>query len=478
MTDLNQYQTPLSHRYASKEMSFLFSPRNKFTTWRKLWIALAESQKELGLHITDAQIQAMKNALDRLDLEKVKGYEKEFRHDVMAHLHAFADECPEARGIIHLGATSCYLTDNTDLLQMREALQLISHKILQAIRNLAYFAEKHSALACLSYTHFQPAQPTTLGKRACLWLQDLLIDFHACQHTLSTLRFLGVKGATGTQASFLTLFNADSQKVKALETLVAQKMGFSSVFAISGQTYTRKQDIGIFSTLASLASSLHKCATDIRLLAHLKEVEEPFGNKQIGSSAMPYKHNPMRSERLCSLARFLISLSDNPLYTEATQWFERTLDDSAGRRLAIPEAFLTADAILSLLINITEGLVVHPKIIAKNLHAELPFLATEVILMHAVKKGKDRQTVHERLRLHSLEASQRIKGEGLEGNLLEAIAQDPEIGLSASELQHLLASENFVGRSVEQTREFLTEEVLPLLKKHETVSAYQSNIEI
>lgn len=478
MTELSHYQSPLSHRYASAEMSFLFSPRYKFTTWRKLWIALAEAQKELGLSITETQIAAMKNSQEHLDLAKVKEYEHKFRHDVMAHLHAFADACPEARGIIHLGATSCYLTDNTDLLQMREALKLLSHKILQAIRNLSYFAEKHRSLPCLSYTHLQPAQPTTVGKRACLWIQDLLLDFRAIEQTLANIHFLGVKGATGTQASFLTLFDGASEKVKALEQKVAAHMGFDRVFPISGQTYTRKQDIQILSTLASLAASSHKFATDVRILAHLKEIEEPFGEKQIGSSAMPYKHNPMRSERLCSLARFLISLNENPYYTEATQWLERTLDDSAGRRLAIPEAFLTADAILTLICNITEGLVVHPKIIEKHLNEELPFLATELILMHAAKKGKDRQTLHERLRVHSNAASQRIKGEGLDGNLLEAIAQDPEIGLSTAELQQIMTIDNFIGRSVEQTQEFLSEEILPLLKKHEQVTSYQAKIEI
>ncbi len=478
MTDLKSYQSPLSNRYASEEMSYLFSPYFKFLTWRKLWIALAKAQKALGLPITDAQITELQNAAEKIDLATAEEYEKKFRHDVMAHIHAFGDLCPDARGIIHLGATSCFVTDNAELIQMREALRILRNKILQVIRQLHPFAQQHAALSCLSYTHFQPAQPTTVGKRACLWLQDLLMDLTDCERALEEIRFLGVKGATGTQASFLSLFEGDHNKVKKLEELVAKEMGFSHLFPISGQTYTRKQDIRITSVLSSFAASAHKFATDLRLLAHLKEIEEPFAEKQVGSSAMPYKRNPMRSERICGLARFLISLNENPLYTEATQWFERTLDDSANRRLYLPEAFLTADAILNLMCNITAGLIVHPKIIEKHLRDELPFLATEHLLMEAVKRGKDRQAVHERLRIHSLESSRRIKEEGLECDLIARIAADPEIPLTAAEIQEQMHIKHFIGRAIEQTHEFLNDEVAPVLKKHKDIGNYLSEIKL
>jgi adenylosuccinate lyase len=476
MTDLNRYQSPLSNRYASDEMSSIFSPRFKFLTWRKLWIALAVAQKNLGLPITSRQIESMLDAFDKIDLTRAEEYEKKFRHDVMAHIHAFGDLCPEARGIIHLGATSCFVTDNTDLIQMREGLRIIRNKILQVIRQLHPFAQEHASLICLSYTHFQPAQPTTVGKRACLWLQDLLIDLSDVERALEDLRFLGVKGATGTQASFLALFEGDHHKVKKLEELVAQEMGFPHPFSISGQTYTRKQDIRVTSALSSFAASAHKFATDLRLLAHLKEIEEPFAEKQIGSSAMPYKRNPMRSERICGLARFSMSLNENSLYTEATQWFERTLDDSANRRLYLPEAFLTTDAILDLMCNITAGLIVHPKIIQKHLHDELPFLTTEQILMEAVTRGKDRQSVHERLRIHSLASGRRIKEEGLLNDLLKRIAQDGEIGLSETEIGELTDVKNFIGRAIEQTHEFLNEEVAPLIKKHKEIATYIAEV--
>ncbi|MBI2811587.1 MAG: adenylosuccinate lyase [Candidatus Melainabacteria bacterium] len=426
MTDLNHYQSPLSSRYASEEMSYLFSPHFKFFTWRTLWVALAKAQKSLGLSISDRQIASMQDCIEKIDLKRAEEYEKKFRHDVMAHIHAFGDLCPEARGIIHLGATSCFVTDNADLIQMREGLRIIRNKIIQVIRQLHPFAQEHAALPTLSYTHFQPAQPTTVGKRACLWMQDFLIDLYDIAHHLGDLHFLGVKGATGTQASFLSLFNGDHEKVKKLETLVSDEMGFTKVVPISGQTYTRKQDIRVLSVLTSFASSAHKFATDLRLLAHLKEIEEPFAEKQVGSSAMPYKRNPMRSERICGLARFLMSLNENPLYTQATQWFERSLDDSANRRLYLPQAFLTADAILNLLCNITSGLIVHPKVIARHLNEELPFLATEEILMESVKRGKDRQHV-------------------------------------------LVQIKRFLGRAIEQTHDFLNEEVGPVLKKYETI---------
>jgi adenylosuccinate lyase len=478
MTDLKHYQSPLSARYASDEMSYLFSPHFKFLTWRKLWIVLAVAQKKMGLPITDRQIDAMLDALEKIDLARAEEYERKFRHDVMAHIHAFGDVSPEARGIIHLGATSCFVTDNAELIQMREAMRIIRNKVVQAIRNLHPFAQQYAPLPCLSYTHFQPAQPTTVGKRACLWLQDLLMDLTAIERELEEQRFLGVKGATGTQASFLALFEGDHEKVKKLDEFVTKEMGFPRAFSISGQTYSRKQDIRTLSTLCSLAASTHKMATDLRLLAHLKEIEEPFAEKQVGSSAMPYKRNPIRSERICALARFLISLNDNPLYTEATQWLERTLDDSANRRLYIPEAFLTADAILNLLCNITAGLIVHPKVIERHLQTELPFLATEQILMEAVKGGKDRQSVHERLRIHSLEASRRIKEEGETNDLLARIAQDNEIGFTEKKIKDLCQVKHFIGRAIEQTHEFLNEEVQPVLKKYEEIATFVTEVKL
>jgi adenylosuccinate lyase len=478
MDELNHYQSPLSYRYASDEMSYIFSPHFKFLTWRKLWIALAVGQKKLGLPISESQINAMLEALDKIDLARAEEYEKKFRHDVMAHIHAFGDLCPEARGIIHLGATSCFVTDNTDLIQIKEGLRIIRNKIVQAIRQLHPFAQEHAHLPCLSYTHFQPAQPTTVGKRACLWLQDLLIDLTDVERMLDELRFLGVKGATGTQASFLALFEGDHGKVKKLEEFVATELGFSRPFPVAGQTYTRKQDIRVLSTLTSFAASAHKFATDLRLLAHLKEIEEPFAEKQVGSSAMPYKRNPMRSERICGLSRFLISLNENALYTEATQWLERSLDDSANRRLYLPEAFLTADAILNLLCNVTAGIIVHPKVIQKHLNDELPFLATEQILMEAVKRGKDRQTVHEKLRIHSLETSRRIKEEGGSNDLVERIAQDKEIGLSHAEIKELTDIKQFIGRAIEQTHEFLNEEVAPIIKKHKEIATFVAEINL
>jgi len=475
---LDIYQSPLSTRYASQEMSYLFSPHFKFLTWRKLWLALAKGQKTLGLPISDSQIQQMQSALEKIDLSAAREYEKKLRHDVMAHIHAFGDMCPDARGIIHLGATSSYVTDNTDLIQIREALTLLQSKIVQVVRQLHAFAKKHASLCTLSYTHFQSAQPTTVGKRACIWLQDLLMDLEDCEHAAKNLRFLGVKGATGTQASFLSLFEGNHEKVNKLEELVCKEMGFTHLLPIAGQTYTRKQDIRVMAVLSSFASSSHKFATDLRLLAHLKEMEEPFAKTQVGSSAMPYKRNPMRSERICSLARFLISLNENPLYTEATQWLERTLDDSANRRLSLPEAFLTADAIVNLLCNITADLVVYPKVIEQHLRQELPFLATEQILMHAVKKGKDRQVVHERLRIHSLEDSRRIKEEGLPSNLLHQIARDPAIGLKEGEIEELTNATHFIGRAIEQTHAFLDDAATSVLLKYKEIGTYLADIDL
>jgi adenylosuccinate lyase len=478
MTDAAKYQSPLSERYASQEMAYLFSSQFKFLTWRKLWIALAKGQKSLGFPFTEGQIQSLERAAKNIDFQAAEAYEQKFRHDVMAHIHAFGDLCPEAKGIIHLGATSCFVTDNTDLIQMREGLKILRNKIIQAIRHLSLFAKKHAHLACLSYTHLQPASPTTVGKRACLWLQDLLIDLEDIERVREELRFLGVKGATGTQASFLALFGGDHDKVTQLDHYVAREMGFTRLFSISGQTYTRKQDIRVLSVLSSFAASSHKFATDIRLLAHLKEMEESFAEKQVGSSAMPHKRNPMQSERLCGLARFLLSLSENPLYTESVQWFERSLDDSSNRRLCIPQVFLTADAILNLLCTITAGLTVYPKVIERHLQEELPFLATEHFMVQAVKKGKDRQVIHERLRLHSQASSRKMKEEGAPCDLLERIAADPAIALTVQELQELLRSEHFIGRAAQQVHAFLGEEVAPLLEKYKDVGSYLPDVKV
>jgi adenylosuccinate lyase len=472
------YQSPFSTRYASQEMAYLFSPYFKYLTWRKLWIALAKAQKQLGLPITASQIAQMEAACPQIDLLKVEEYEKKLRHDVMAHIHAFGDQCPDAKGIIHLGATSCFVTDNGDLIQVREGLKLIRNKVIFLLRHLYSFATAYVDLPTLSYTHFQAAQPTTVGKRACLWIQDFLIDLHEIERVMENLRFLGVKGATGTQASFISLFDGDQGKVKELEDLVSKEMQFIRIFSVSGQTYTRKQDILIINVLSGLAASAHKFATDIRLLCHLKEIEEPIAEKQVGSSAMPYKRNPMRSERICGLARFLLSLNENPLYTQATQWLERTLDDSSNRRLYLPEAFLTADAILNLLGNVANGLIVNSKVIERHLHDELPFLITEQILMEAVKKGKDRQFIHERLRHHSYEVGRRIKEEGLPNDLLHRIENDPSIGLSSKEIQAVAASPLVIGRAENQTHEFLNQEVFPVLNKYEHLKDQMPDIEV
>lgn len=478
MNDFSRYQSPLSSRYASQEMSFFFSPQHKYTTWRKLWLALAKAQQTCGLPITDAQIRSLEKHIEKIDLKRVEEIEKNLRHDVMAHIHAYGEQCPDAKGIIHLGATSCYVTDNGDLLQMRDALKLIRNKVIQVIRQLQPFAAEYAHLPCLSYTHFQAAQPTTVGKRACLWLQDLLIDLNDIEHLIEGIHFLGVKGATGTQASFLSLFQGDHHKVKQLEQLVAKEMGFHHIFTISGQTYTRKQDVRIAAILSSLASSAHKFATDIRLLSHLKEVEEPFSNKQVGSSAMPHKRNPMSCERICGLSRFLISLNENALYTEATQWLERTLDDSANRRLYIPELFLTADAMLDLLCHVTDGLVVHRSMIEKHLAEELPFLATERLLMEAVKLGKDRQQVHERLRIHSQASSNLIKEKGQSHDLFQRIAQDSDIGFTLQQIEEFARPEQFIGCAVEQVHAFLSHEVAPVLQRYKDIKPFRPSISV
>lgn len=470
--------SPLSSRYASPEIQSLFSSSFKQTTWRRLWVELAIAQKKLGLQITESQIQAMRASMNTIDFAKAALYEKQFRHDVMAHIHVFGEACPEAKAIIHLGATSCFVTDNADLVQMKEALLLIRNKLVVIIRNLASFCKKQARLPCLSYTHFQPAQPTTVGRRAALWLQDFVIDLEATQECLDTLHFLGAKGATGTQASFLTLFDGDHSKVKQLDKLIATAMGFSKIFPLSGQTYTRKQDAKVAFVLSSFAASAHKCATDLRLLAHLKECEEPFISTQVGSSAMPYKRNPILSERVCGLARFLMSLQENPLYTHATQWFERTLDDSSNRRLTFFNAFLTADALCNLLCHLTKDPIIYPKIIQKHLEEELPFLATETLLMEAVKNGKDRQTVHERLRKHTQEASRSLKEEDVSIDLLRSIAQDPAIGLSRETIDTLSDPRHFIGRAIEQTSEFLQETVEPLLHRYAEITAQLPPIEL
>lgn len=453
----SDYVSPWESRYASQEMLRLFSPKTRHVIWHRLWLALAEAEKELGLKITEEQIQELKTHLDEIDYEKVERYEKELQHDVMAHIHAWGDLCPKAKSIIHLGATSCFVTDNGDLLQMRQGIDLLLEKLRTVMQELANFATAHQDLPCLGWTHFQPAQLVTVGKRAALWLQDLFWDYQELERRRNDICFLGVKGATGTQASFLTLFNGNVELVQQLDKLVADKMGFGKVQTVAGQTYSRKQDLFILQTLAGIAVSAHKMATDIRLWAHLQEVEEGFGNKQVGSSAMPHKRNPILSERICGLSRFLIALESNPAYTAATQWMERSLDDSANRRLTLSDAFLAADSLLILLQKVISNLVVNEKVIEKHVKEELPFLATEQILMHAVKKGGDRQTLHEKLRQHSHESLMKIKQEGADNDLLERIANDYTFQLSPEELQDCLDPKKHVGLASQQVETFLKE---------------------
>lgn len=462
---MNTYQTPLSTRYASKEMKHLFSSQFKYSTWRKLWAALAKAQKNLGLPISSAQVAELEKNIDNIDFAVAAKYEKESRHEVMAHIYAYGDECPAAKPIIHLGATSSYVMDNTDLIQMKQGLKLLKSKLVIVIEQLNHFALKHAGERCLAYTHLQPAQPTTVGKRAALWLQDLATDFNDLQKLFEDFPFLGVKGATGSQAAFLALFHGDHDKVIALDQAIATEMGFPNTYVIASQTYPRKLDMRVLSVLAGLGASAHKFGNDMRLLAHMNEIDEPFESKQIGSSAMPYKRNPMKSERICSLARYLISQWENPAYTASLQWLERTLDDSANRRMSIAESFLTADSILTLISSVLAGITVNSKVVEKNLLKHLPFMATEMILMEAVHKGKDRQEVHEKLRVHSHAASALIK-EGEESDLLERIANDSSIDLSKEEIDTLLQTKNFVGRSKEQTIEFLKKEIAPLLLTH------------
>lgn len=460
---MDRYVSPLSERYASREMQYIFSPDKKFKTWRKLWIALAETERELGLNITREQIEELKKFQDDINYEVAKQREKEVRHDVMSHVYAYGVQCPGARGIIHLGATSCYVGDNTDIILMGEALALLKKKLLNVMDKLKDFALQHKDLPTLAFTHFQPAQPTTVGKRACLWLQDLLLDYEDLVYTLENLRLLGCKGTTGTQASFMELFEGDEEKVKKLDGMIAEKMGFSGCCRVSGQTYSRKVDSRVLNVLAGIAVSAHKFSNDIRLLQHLKEIEEPFEKSQIGSSAMAYKRNPMRSERIASLSNYVLSDVFNPLMVASTQWFERTLDDSANKRLSVPEGFLAVDGILDLYLNVADGLVVYEKVIEKHLWEELPFMATENIMMRAVKAGGDRQELHERIRALSMEAGNRVKTLGLNNNLLELIAGDASFGLSLEELQEEMKPEKYIGRSVSQVEEFIQECIAPVL---------------
>jgi adenylosuccinate lyase len=463
--DMKNYQNPLIERYASREMSFIFSPHFKFTTWRKLWIALAECQKNLGLPITDLQINEMKAHIDDIDYAMAKQFESRTRHDVMAHIKTFGEVCPAARPILHLGATSAFVGDNTDLIQMREGARLLLSRCTALLQALRKFALDNAEIATLGFTHFQPAQLTTVGKRAALWLYELTIDFEALAHFHNTLPFLGVKGTTGTQASFLSLFDGDHEKVKKLDTMVAAKMGFDRLVPVSGQTYSRKFDYTGTSVLCGLAQSLHKIANDVRLLQHLKEIEEPFEKTQVGSSAMAYKRNPMRSERFTSLCRYIISLNQSPAMTAAEQWFERTLDDSANKRLAIPEAYLAGDAALIIAANVCEGLVVYPAVIARHIDEELPFMATENIIMAAVRNGLDRQDIHERIRVHSMEAGKQVKLEGKPNDLLDRIAGDPAFRMTREDITKLLKVGAFIGRAPEQTREFIASYIDPLLAR-------------
>ena len=465
MSQHERYENPLISRYSSAEMSRLWGEQRKHSTWRKLWVALAEAESELGLPITPQQIAELRAHTDDIDFAAARAYEKKLRHDVMAHVHAYGDVCPSAKAIIHLGATSCYVTDNTDLILLREGLQMVARRLAGVIQSLAAFAEVHRSLACLGFTHMQPAQPTTVGKRACLWAYDLVLDLAEVEHRIASLKARSVKGTTGTQASFLALFDGNHAKVRELESLVAKKLGFEESYAVTGQTYSRKVDSQVLDVLSGVAQSAHKMGTDLRILAGRKEMEEPFEADQIGSSAMAYKRNPMRSERICSLARFVISLQSSTANTAATQWLERTLDDSANRRLVIPQAFLAVDAILILLQNVSTGLVVYPQVIAKNLAEELPFMATENLLMAAVQAGGDRQELHERIRVHSQEAAQVVKQQGKPNDLLKRLSGDK--AFAGIDLASALDSSQFVGRAPQQVDEFLAEVVAPILSRYD-----------
>lgn len=474
----DRYVSPLSERYASKEMQYIFSPDMKFRTWRKLWIALAETEKELGLNITQEQIDELKANADNINYEVAKEREKKVRHDVMSHVYAYGVQCPKAKGIIHLGATSCYVGDNTDIIVMTEALKLVRKKLVNVIAELAKFAQEHKEQPTLAFTHFQPAQPTTVGKRATLWMQEFLLDLEDLEYVLGTMKLLGSKGTTGTQASFLELFDGDQETIDKIDPMIAQKMGFKECYPVSGQTYSRKVDTRVLNVLAGIAASAHKFSNDIRLLQHLKEVEEPFEKSQIGSSAMAYKRNPMRSERIASLSRFVMVDALNPAITSATQWFERTLDDSANKRLSVPEGFLAIDGILDLCLNVVDGLVVYPKVIEKRLRSELPFMATENIMMDAVKAGGDRQELHERIRELSMEAGKNVKVEGKENNLLELIAADPAFNMTLEDLQKTMDPAKYTGRAAVQVDNFLKNVVNPVLEANKELLGMTAEINV
>ena len=474
----DRYVSPLSERYASKEMQYIFSPDMKFRTWRRLWIALAETEKELGLPITQEQIDELKAHKDDINYDVAKAREKEVRHDVMSHVYAYGVQCPKAKGIIHLGATSCYVGDNTDIIVMTEALKLVKKKLVNVIAELAKFAEKYKDLPTLAFTHFQPAQPTTVGKRATLWMQEFMLDLEDLNYVLSTMKLLGSKGTTGTQASFLELFDGDQETIDKIDPMIAEKMGFKQCYPVSGQTYSRKVDTRVVNILAGIAASAHKFSNDIRLLQHLKEVEEPFEKSQIGSSAMAYKRNPMRSERIASLSRFVMVDAMNPAITSATQWFERTLDDSANKRLSVPEGFLAIDGILDLCLNVVDGLVVYPKVIEKRLRSELPFMATENIMMDAVKAGGDRQELHERIRELSMEAGKTVKVEGKDNNLLELIAADPAFNLTLEELEKTMDPAKYTGRASVQVDAFLKNVINPMLEENKDLLGMTAEINV
>ncbi len=474
----DRYTSPLSERYASKEMQYIFSQDMKFRTWRRLWIALAETEKELGLNITQEQIDELKAHAEDINYDVAKAREKEVRHDVMSHVYAYGVQCPKAKGIIHLGATSCYVGDNTDIIVMTEALKLVQKKLVNVIAELSKFADKYKDQPTLAFTHFQPAQPTTVGKRATLWTQEFMMDLEDLEYVLSTIKLLGSKGTTGTQASFLELFDGDQETIDKIDPMIAVKMGFKECYPVSGQTYSRKVDTRVVNILAGIAASAHKMSNDIRLLQHLKEVEEPFEKSQIGSSAMAYKRNPMRSERIASLSRYVMVDALNPAITSATQWFERTLDDSANKRLSVPEGFLAIDGILDLCLNVVDGLVVYPKVIEKHMMAELPFMATENIMMDAVKAGGDRQELHERIRELSMEAGKNVKVEGKDNNLLELIAADPAFNLTLEELQKTMDPKKYVGRAKEQTEAFLAKVVKPVLDSHSEMLGMTAEINV
>ena len=474
----DRYTSPLSERYASKEMQYIFSQDMKFRTWRRLWIALAETEKELGLNITQEQIDELKAHADDINYDVAKAREKEVRHDVMSHVYAYGVQCPKAKGIIHLGATSCYVGDNTDIIVMTEALKLVQKKLVNVIAELSKFADKYKYQPKLAFTHFQPAQPTTVGKRATLWTQEFMMDLEDLEYVLGTIKLLGSKGTTGTQASFLELFEGDQETIDKIDPMIAAKMGFKECYPVSGQTYSRKVDTRVVNVLAGIAASAHKMSNDIRLLQHLKEVEEPFEKSQIGSSAMAYKRNPMRSERIASLSRYVMVDALNPAITSATQWFERTLDDSANKRLSVPEGFLAIDGILDLCLNVVDGLVVYPKVIEKHMMAELPFMATENIMMDAVKAGGDRQELHERIRELSMEAGRNVKVEGKDNNLLELIAADPAFNLTLEELQKTMDPKKYVGRAKEQTESFIAKVVNPVLDSHKEMLGMTAEINV